>query len=141
MLSGQGEISSEDMHTVNRVFQQVHFPNTQYFDQYADSVKLLRQGQVAYEFMPFPHVSVSLTNIGDDTDIDVACKHNQTKDAMQIRDKTIGLLLWEHTSTGNLRAVTILIYQKGPSQIPGTCCLDTVSTSEYFWIMRVGEKG
>jgi hypothetical protein len=42
------------------------------------------------------------------------------------------LLLGSSTSLGTLRAIANAVNEKGPEHMPGTCCLDSPMTSQFF---------
>ena len=54
--------------------------------------------------------------------------------AMHNCDKSMSLLLGSTTSVGTLRAVASLVnnQEKGPKHMPGECCMDVATNSDFF---------
>jgi hypothetical protein len=61
-----------------------------------------------------------------------SCLVDWLNDTMKTCDDSMALLLGSSTSLGTLRAVAKLVNEKGPERMPGTCCLDTSLTSQFF---------
>jgi hypothetical protein len=60
------------------------------------------------------------------------CVVDWLKDATTTCDDSMALLVGSSTSVGTLRDVAKLVNENGPDRMPGTCCLDTPLTSQYF---------
>jgi len=60
------------------------------------------------------------------------CVVNWLKNVMKTCDDSMALLLGSSTSLGTLRAIAKLVNNKGPERMPGTCCLDSPLTSQFF---------
>lgn len=54
------------------------------------------------------------------------------KDVLQTCDESMAFLLGEPTSVGTLRDIAKQVNENGPEFMPGMCCLDTPSNSEWF---------
>lgn len=54
------------------------------------------------------------------------------KSAMHVCDSSQSLLIGETTSVGTLRAVASLVNEKGPDYMPGECCMDVPTNSDFF---------
>jgi hypothetical protein len=52
--------------------------------------------------------------------------------AMAMCDVSMNFLLGTTVSLGNLRSTAITVNDLGPDRMPGECCLDTATTSEYL---------
>ena len=55
-----------------------------------------------------------------------------SKSAMQACDNSMNLLLGPTTSLGRLRTIADLVTEKGQDFMPGECCLDAATNSEFF---------
>ena len=51
---------------------------------------------------------------------------------MQSCDESMALLVGSKVSVGRLRAIADLIQEKGASRMPGYCCMDVATDSEFF---------
>jgi len=60
------------------------------------------------------------------------CLVDWLKDATTTCDDSMALLLGSSTSVGTLQDVAKLVNENGPDRMPGTCCLDTSLTSQFF---------
>ena len=54
------------------------------------------------------------------------------KSAMYSCDESMSLLIGSTTSVGTLRAVANLVNKIGPERMPGECCMDGTTNSEFF---------
>ena len=54
------------------------------------------------------------------------------KGSMHSCDESMSLLLGSQVSVGRLKAIANLIEEKGPSRMPGYCCMDVATNSEFF---------
>ena len=55
-----------------------------------------------------------------------------SKFAMNSCDRSMSLLLGRLLSVGTLREITAIIKAKGPEYMPGTCCMDSATNSNFF---------
>jgi hypothetical protein len=60
------------------------------------------------------------------------CLVSTLKDTIQTCDASMSLLLGNSTSLGTLRSIAELVNEKGPDRMPGSCCLDSPLTSQFF---------
>ena len=54
------------------------------------------------------------------------------KSAMYSCDESMSLLIGSQTSVGTLRSVANLVNEKGPQRMPGECCMDAATNSDFF---------
>jgi hypothetical protein len=54
------------------------------------------------------------------------------KFAMHICDKGMSLLIGSHASVGRLTAIVDVITKEGVDRMPGYCCMDIATNSEFF---------
>jgi hypothetical protein len=55
-----------------------------------------------------------------------------SKRAMQICDKSMSFLLGSQISVGTLKSIADSVDTHGPNRMPGFCCLDVATNSEFF---------
>lgn len=54
------------------------------------------------------------------------------KDVLETCDESMSFLLGDVTSVGTLRAIVEDVKENGPKRMPGECCLDDPSSSDWF---------
>lgn len=60
------------------------------------------------------------------------CLVDSMKDVIKTCDDSMSLLLGASTSIGTLQAIAKAVNDKGPERMPGTCCLDSPLTSQFY---------
>lgn len=60
------------------------------------------------------------------------CTIDLLRDVMDTCDESISLLLGNDASIGTLRDIAALVEDVGPDRMPGRCCLDSPTNSEWF---------
>ncbi|KAL7486824.1 hypothetical protein ACHAW6_012424 [Cyclotella cf. meneghiniana] len=76
-----------------------------------------------------PYISHSITPAIWSSNV---CVVDWLKDAVKTCDASMELLLGSSTSLGTLRAIAQDVNNHGPERMPGTCCLDSPVTSQFF---------
>ena len=52
--------------------------------------------------------------------------------AMSICDESMSMLVGSQLSVGTLKEIADLVNEKGPNRMPGFCCMDTATNSDFF---------
>ena len=60
------------------------------------------------------------------------CTVNMLRDVVGTCDESFSVLLGNATSVGTLRDIAHLVMEEGPKHMPGSCCLDSATSSEWF---------
>ena len=90
-------------------------------------------------------ITVYSYEIGDTSQLDevsfvVSKDKTLAKSAMSICDQTMSLLVGWTTSIGTLQAIADAVNEKGPQHMPGECCMDVATNSDFFGY-RVSDLG
>jgi hypothetical protein len=86
---------------------------------------------------------VLLYRIGDTTNISTiditssdlfpkSTNSELAKAAMKMCDQSMSLLAGSTTSLGTLRDIATLVNKNGPMHMPGECCMDSATSSQFF---------
>ena len=72
---------------------------------------------------------------------DNKCTVNMLRDVVGTCDESFSVLLGNATSVGTLRDIAHLVMEDGPKHMPGSCCLDSATSSEWFGANVGARKG